>query len=374
MPELDYAKANVISKGPNFDFPKFGGMKKDEKARILMIEKAPTYEWTHLLQRPKIVEGVPIMKTVQRRDKTEYQAHEMDFLARPICLGDAGTISSEVGLDAKNCPMCALAKKNPDATGAPVRRFATHVIRYKTKAGTFDPLTPFNVECLVWSFNERMYGTLAALREEWEDLRMHDLMATCTNGTYQNMDINVANGAAWLEDDTRKKLVKDTYVSNRIEDLSIACGRKTELRWIESDLEKISEAWAEVAQFNRGAAKTSGSSLAEDLNSLEKDEFPTAVELEKKTAAKPAAAKPAAAEPVAAKPDADLDAMFDGIESGPKEKISDGAEELDNLESSAAAPAEEAEPEPAPVAKKAAAKPAAAASSVEDDLDALLNA
>jgi hypothetical protein len=365
MPEIDYGKANAKVSKINYDYPKLK-LGKDEKARIVLIEKSPVFEWVHELRRPKIVDGVPQMETKQRRDKTEYQDHVMDFLSKPICLGDAGTLDND-GLDPKNCPVCALAKRNPDATKAPVRRFATHVIRYQTRGGTYDITNPFSVEVLVWSFTERMFAQISEFREDWGDLRAKDLNLLCTNQTFQNYDINVASKTEYLTDDARTQIVKAAYANNRIEDLTIACGRQTEERWLLSDIQKIEEAWAEVSAIKRGSPSTT--SLMDDLGAIAQQDGQWAAQAP--AADEPASSAPAQAVQQAQKPapaasSTDLDAMFDGIDTAPaREKITDEPA------------AEEITPEaPAPEAPKSApAAPApAAAANVTDDLDALLGA
>lgn len=367
MPEIDYNKSNVKVNKVNYDYPKLS-LAKDEKARILLIEKSPSFEWTHELKRPMIENGQPVMEMTAPMRGEPKSVNKMDFLSRPVCLGDAG-ILDDAGLDPKNCPMCELARKNPEATKAPVRRFATHIIRYKTKGGSFNLITPFQPELLVWSFTERMFGQLADFRDEWTDLRRHDLLISCGNAKFQNYEINVAKDAAWLENEDTKTLTRAIYDGGKIEDLSIACGRKTELRWIETDLDKIAEAWADVAAARGHSNPTS--SLDADLGALAAEEdwaTPKAEPVAAKAKAKAAPAKAAKAE---AKAD-DLDDLFDVGDDAPaaKEPISDIAD--DDL----AEPAAEPEEAPAPVATKAPVKkPAvksAAEASVDDELDALL--
>ncbi len=347
MPEIDYGKENTKVSKVNYDYPKLSGLKKDEKARILLIEKNPVYEWVHELKRPKIVDGAPVMETAKRKDNSEYQKHTMDFLSRPICTGDAGVLEED-GIDPKGCLMCALAHRNPDAAAPPARRFATHVLRYATKGGTHNILQPFQVELLVWSFTERVFAQISDFKEEWGDLRAHDLLIECKNQQFQNYEINVAAKAEFMEDEERRELVKRVYAEQRIADLSIACGRQTEERWIRSDVEKIEEAWAQVAAYNGKSAPAR--SMREDLDAIAGEERWA----DGKTEQEAAAEKPRSAPESSTQATDDLDGLFDGIADGPKEPISDE-------------PA--AEPDEAPAKSS---KPASSA--VEDDLDALLGA
>lgn len=349
MPELDYAKENAKVSKVDYNFPKLS-LKKDEKARILLIEKNPVYEWTHELKRPKIVDGEPAMEMTTPLRGEPKQVNTMEFLSRPICLGDAGTLDND-GYDPANCPMCALAKRNPDAVKAPARRFATHVIRYRTQGGKFDLLNPFAVEVLVWSFTERMFAQLAEFKEEWDDLRAHDLLVECKNQNFQNYEINVAKSAAWLEDEERKALVKSTYAGGRIEDLTIACGRATERRWIDSDIEKIEEAWAQVAQFTRTSSNFK--SAAGDIDALAAEEKKWAKEAP-------------AADEAPTKPEPKVDAAVDELDAltAPTAETPVDSSAIDDLDNIEASPAKE----------KPKAEAKAPTVSVEDDLDALLGA
>ncbi len=258
MARVEFATENKKAT-TNYDYPKLK-LKNGEYARILLLE-SPVVEYVHTLRKPQIVNGQPVMFMDERKDKTKFEANKMDFLSRPICLGDAGILDDK-GSDPKNCPICALAKENSDMAAAPQRRFAMHVIRYKTKAGGTALITPYSVETLVWSFTDKTFNKIVDFKEEWGDLRKHDLtLGPCTNETFQQFDISVAAKAAWLEDDERKKLTAATFKENQIDDLSIACGSKKELKWVEEDLDAIRAAWAVVA-----GADASGTGDVGDLD------------------------------------------------------------------------------------------------------------
>jgi hypothetical protein len=238
----------------NYDYPKLK-LKSGESARILLLETAPVVEYVHTLNKPVIVNGLPVVIQAERKDGTKYDDFKMDFISRPICLGDE-SILDEKGSDPKNCPICQLAKDNPDAAKAPQRRFAMHVIRYKTKPGGATLVTPYSVETLVWAFTERMFGKIADFKEEWGDLRKHDLiLGPCTNEMFQQFDISVGAKAAWMEDKERQQLTARTFKENQIEDLSIACGTRKEKKWIDEDIKSIKEAWQ---QANGAPAPESG--------------------------------------------------------------------------------------------------------------------
>jgi hypothetical protein len=252
----------------NYDYPKLK-LKSGEKARILILED-PVVEYVHTLRKPQIVNGKPIMETKKRKDDTEYQDYKMDFVSRPICLGDEGILDDK-GSDEKNCPMCALAKSDPDMTSAPQRRYAMHVVKYKTKPGSTDVQTPFGVDVVVWSFTDRIFGAIVDFKNDWDDLRKHDLvLGPCTNETFQQFDMNVQPKAAWLQSDADRLLTAESFKNNQIDDLAIACGSKKERKWIDEDIAKIREAWTVVSGAPAEAANDAAisASLDKDLNSL----------------------------------------------------------------------------------------------------------
>lgn len=269
MPRVAFKNENKTAQ-TNYDYPKLK-LKNGEYARILLLED-PLVEYVHTLRKPQVINGIPQTFQAERRDGSKYEDYKMDFLSRPLCLGDLGILENS-GADPKNCPMCKLAKDNPEAAQAPQRRYAMHVIRYRTKSGGTTLTEPYSVETLVWSFTDRIFNTITDFREEWDDLRKHDLLlGPCQNESFQKFDISVAAKAEWLLDDTkaRQNLTIETFKNNQIPDLAIACGSKKEKQWIEQDIQKILEAWSQV----KGAEKEDGTSsvgLSESLDGLMDD-------------------------------------------------------------------------------------------------------
>lgn len=266
MPRVEFTEENKVAT-TNYDYPKLK-MKKDEKARILLLE-APLREYVHTLRAPAIKDGRGVMENKQKKNGEPYQIRKLDFLSRPLCLGDEATLAKD-GLDPAHCPMCKLAKENPDMTDAPQRRYAMHVIRYATKGGTFDPITPFSVQVLVYAFTDKVFNQIADFKNEWGDLRKHDLTLVCTNEDFQGYDLSVAAKAAWLESKERQNLVLEAFKNNQIPDLSIACGQKKEMRWIEQDINTIREKWAIVSGESTDAldALDNGGSLNDGLDAI----------------------------------------------------------------------------------------------------------
>lgn len=267
------------AKTTNYDFPKLK-LEKDEVARVLLIEPEPAAEYVYTLRAPVLEDGVPVYEERESRKGEKYTTLKMRFVSRPIALGDFNKLQ-DGDLDAKNDILGAYATKYPDRLQAPQRRFATNIIRYKTaKKGSNEIQRPFSVDLLVWSFTDKVFSKLVDFTREWggeeQNLRNHDLiLGPCTNPLYQQFDISVASKAAWREDPEYQKLVVETYKNNRIDDLSVACGQKKEERFIQMDLDEVTEAWEQVRAYeNRQKGidvfdtKTEDTSLSEDLGSL----------------------------------------------------------------------------------------------------------
>lgn len=328
-PRVEFKAENKVAT-TNYDYPKLK-LKSGERARIVVGLESPIVEYVHTLRKPQIVNGVPVTFEAERKDGSKYIDHKMDFISRPICLGDQ-TILDDKGSDPKNCPMCKLAQDYPDYGQAPKRRYAMHIVRYRTKGGTTEVATPFSVEVLVWSFTDTVFNKIVDFKEEWGDLRKHDLLlGPCTNEMFQQFDITVAAKAAWLEDEQRQKLTAETFKENQIPDLTIAAGSVKQKQWIEQDVQTILEAWGDVRGAEEQFPETA-TDLGADLSNL----------LDKAPAASPAAA-PAA--DTADSPDAFAGL---GVET-PKEEGSDDTDVLASIGTvEEAAPA--AEPEVAPAA------------------------
>lgn len=254
------SKKNVT----NYDYPKLK-LVKNERARILVGLEDPEVEYVHTIRKPKIENGVPVMKMEERRGR-QVEVNEMDFVSRSICLGDPSILENN-GSDPKNCPMCKTAKEHPDWLKAPDARYAVNVIRYKTQPGKFDVQIPFQVDVLVWSFTGRMFNKLVDFATEHGDLRQHDLMlGPCENEMYQKFDIAVGSKAEWLANDETKKLTAQAFQQNRTEDLAVAFGSKKEERFIKMDLEDVALAWGDLSGTQAPAAATG--SLSTGLDDL----------------------------------------------------------------------------------------------------------
>lgn len=243
MPRIDFDDKHVIQK-TNYDFPKLK-LKKGEFARVALLE-SPSFEWTHRLQKHTLQDGKPVTFTGERRNGTTFTDYQKTFLSNPLCLGDLDVLS-EQGSDPGNCPICALAKEG-ELAEAPKRRFAVNLIRYRTKPGGQQLMTPYSVDWMIWQFTEARFNKMVQFKNEWGDLRKHDLLLGPCEAPeqFQKYDIQITQKAEWLEDDEKKQRTLATFNENKMDDLAAACGSRKERRWIEQDIEEVREAWAQV--------------------------------------------------------------------------------------------------------------------------------
>jgi hypothetical protein len=262
MPKIEFSSANVKQK-QDYNFPKLK-LNKDERARIVILEGAQL-EFVHTLRIPRVENGVAEKEIVKNFKQEDIEVIATDFVSNPICKGRL-EILEDAGIDPKNCPACKHAKEFPDQGDAPKRRYAVHVMRYRTKAGSFEVATPFAVETLVWAFSETVYNKLAGFSDEFGSLREHDLMlGPCTIPKFQKFDIAIGNKAEHLASKEREALTQETFDHGQIEDLAIACGSNKRLEWLEADIEKVKDKWAEIRTGKKAAEE---SDLDEDLNGL----------------------------------------------------------------------------------------------------------
>jgi hypothetical protein len=257
MPKMTFSDDNRSKS--SFDYPKFS-LDSNERARVSAIEGAPEFQFVHTMRAPQIVNGRPVMETqtFKNKDGSEDKKEVMktDFVGQHICIGDINVLS-EKGADVTGCPVCK-ASKESDAVEAPRRRFAMHIIRYKTTAGTFNIQDPFNVDLAVWSFADKVFNVLIELTQQWGNLQERDLnLGPCINKMYQNFDVAMAAQCEWRASDMRQQQVATLYQNNKIEDLTVALGRRLSRDQIEEDLERVLTRY-EIAMGRKGEAAISG--------------------------------------------------------------------------------------------------------------------
>jgi hypothetical protein len=237
MPVADFTPEH--KKESAYNYPRLK-LDRGESARIILIEQRPHFEFVHTMRAPQIgPDGKPVMVTNTRFGK-EVVEPEYDFIGRHICLGNIDVVSDK-GIDAANCPVCATSKES-SAVKAPERRFAMHVIRYQLKPGTssFEVASPLQVQCVAWDFGDKIFNKIVDFKTEFGDLRKHDLkLGPCENKQYQKFDIAIAGDAIWLKNKEWMEQVKETYESNKAEDLALLIARRLSRELVEEDLDKV---------------------------------------------------------------------------------------------------------------------------------------
>jgi len=282
MPRVEFDEANKVEK-VSYDFERLK-LAKDEKARLAVVE-SPQMEYRHTIDAPKIVNGQPETHMVENpRTKEKVEDYARSFISSPLCSGDPVKLA-DTGIDAENCRVCAYAMEHSDRVKPPMRRYAMHVIRYKTKPGSFEIASPFSIELVVWAFTDRVFNKLTDLKKEWADnggFKAHDLTITCTNGTFQNYEFGMSPDAAFAKDNETKALTKETYENNQIPDLALACGSRKEENWIVDDLKKVTEAW-DAVNGSQDVDSSDSASLDEGISGLMGDDEAPAVAEESET-------------------------------------------------------------------------------------------
>jgi len=263
MPEIDFDPQHKRSGSDAFEFDRLK-LKKDERARIVLLEK-PTFAYVHTLRAPKIVNGKATKVEKETRKGDTYVDFDLDFIGRPLCNGDYGTIADK-GLDPANCPACKRATET-DEVNAPERRFALNVVRY---AMTRDNklVQPFACQNLVWTFTETTFNRLIEIAQEHGRLVGKDLLlGPCTNESFQKFEIQAGAQNLWQADDNVKKTVVATYEANKVADLERTCGRKAETRWMVKDIDTIAERWR-IARGEKDATEPAGSAFDKGMADL----------------------------------------------------------------------------------------------------------
>jgi len=264
MPEIDFDPVHKRVSTGALEFDRLK-LKKDEKARIVLLEK-PTFAFVHTLRAPKIVNGVAVKVEKESRKGGTYVDYDMDFVGRPHCLGDYGILTDK-GVDPANCPACKRSTQT-DEVFAPDRRFAMNVVKYgMTRDGKL--VQPFTCANVVWDFTEGVYNRLIDIAEEHGALVGRDLLlGPCTNEGFQKFEIQAGAQSLWQANDAIKTTVVATYQQNRIPELERACGRKVQTAWLLKDLDSIAERWRIARGETDGTEMAGAAALTEGLADL----------------------------------------------------------------------------------------------------------
>jgi hypothetical protein len=264
MAKVSFAEENKAKN--EYDYPKLW-LDHNERARIVCIEQAPEAEYIHTLRAPVIVNGEVTMESVKGRDGSMTERPKYEFVGRHLCFGNANILAETAqkgqAKDIENCPTCAAADRS-DAIGAATRRFAMHVVQYKTQPGSFKPQTPFNAELVIWSFTDRTFSQLTDIMVEHGDLRKKDLLlGPCENKGFQKFDIGVGGSAEWLASEENTNFVKRLYAENKVEDLTPMIARKVSKEMAQDDVEKV---LMKHAQAFGGGERAAGAASAASMD------------------------------------------------------------------------------------------------------------
>lgn len=295
MPKIGFDSANVRNSGTSFPTLKLA---QGEVARVVLAERQPTFEWTHRLSKPKLspVTGKLITKDIQLKDGTKRTVPDDEFVGNPICLGDSAILADR-GADPDHCPICKAALDYPDWFQAPERRFAVHVLKYATKSGSAQVTQPLSLTSLVWKMSENRYAKVVGVIEEFAPSDGEGLIPTkvdmalgpCTNGNFQNYDINGTPKCIVAENEENWKRAQETFDNNNAGDLSRYCGRPAEMRYVKNDVDEIISRWLKSQEAESGGNSaqysapdlsdtlaTSGAGLIEGRAGSSQPEAPTA--------------------------------------------------------------------------------------------------
>lgn len=306
--QLTFTDDNV--KKNAFDFPKIK-LANNETALLTVVE-SPWSEYVHNLQKPVLdSDNQVIMLTKDKKDGTQYQVPKTAWVSNPICLGNPEVLQKD-GIDPDNCPACARAAAG-ERGFQPKRRFAVHVIRTATRAGSFDPLDPPSHQLFIWAFSDNIFDKLVNFNSKFGLTKTALELGPCTDANFQKAELGVANRMV-IDQATIDAVFAE---KNRAEDPTVFCGsRKTKQR-VEDDLAIIDAEWAKSRGDVKSVAVTTTESLSAGLDALIKDEDDTVTGATTVKSVEPVTSfdglEPKQKAPVAAPQQLSTDDLLDGL-------------------------------------------------------------
>jgi len=259
MPRADLTPENVLA---NTKTPKLR-WEQGEKGRIVALAQQPYFEWVHRLEKQQLAGGEPVFETKKTRKEEEYEAPKMEWVSSPICSGD-NEVLQKSGIDPDNCKVCAASRTHPEDIRGPQRRWALTVFQYNCAPGSNKPAVPFSGKLVVWNFNDKKFNELVDIVEDFGPLREHDISIVCTNGQYQNVEMQALPNAIWAQDEASKTFVTTMWKEQQFSDsvLRDTCGRTVEDRFLVEDIEGVIARADHVRKFE---AMKSGNPQADTL-------------------------------------------------------------------------------------------------------------
>jgi len=218
-------------------------LKTGEKARVSLPE-GPFRSYVHSLQEPVILNGRGVRVEKEGKNNSTFEVWDEKFVKSYQCLGDEETLFQS-GVDVRNCPHCE-ASTSYDRFRGPTPRYAVNVVKYNTKAGSWDVTSPFNASVLVWVFGPQKFQQIRDFATAGFDLRKHDLLlGPCEREDFQKYNMLTAQEAAWAANAESKKRYEETLSSNRVETEQLARIIAQELSKdvVQGYVDRVKRAW-----------------------------------------------------------------------------------------------------------------------------------
>lgn len=255
-------------------------LETDEICRFMIPVPGAEAHYVHELKPILIVNGVVQMETKHRKDKSEYKVPATGFLGRRICLGRVGTEEDPGpmrlrGLDPEACIVCAAVADGIVDLKAELR-YALPIIRITTRGKTStDIQDPPSAKILVLGLTWRQYRDLTQNLKGIRELygwgpevavkpSMADLVIKCEDAGFKRYQWLTPMRPHWGKepgtDQIRNPALRAAIFGlwrnpdNRPtpEQLQAACGRMTDIIFLQTDLETVVESYALQKAIERG--------------------------------------------------------------------------------------------------------------------------
>jgi hypothetical protein len=288
-----------------------------EVARLaILVSQAAAY-YVHELKPVEIVGGVIQMEVKNRKDKSTYEVPKTGWKGRRICTGVTeipnpadpehplpGPMQLK-GIDPENCIVCAAAAELGILELRAILRYAIPVVRITTTSrSSTDIQDPPSAKICVLPLTALQYRefatTLKGIRELYgwgPEVKvtpsMADIVIYCEDAGFRRYAWRTPMRPHWRKDpatgDLRNPALQLAVLglwrnpANRptAEQLEAACGRRTDLAFLQADLAEVIDSYAEKKAIEAGertggrtapagtASPGTDASLAEGLDDLE---------------------------------------------------------------------------------------------------------
>lgn len=263
-------------------------LETNEVARFVIPVKSASAFYVHELKPVLIVNGKIQTETKKRKDKTEYLVNATGFLGRRICTGVVEIPNPDdpehplpgpmrvKGVDPENCIVCAAAVEQGIADLRAELRYAVPVIRITcTGKGSTDIQEPPSAKIQVLGLTWRQYRDLAQNLKGIRELYgwgpeipvgpdQADIVIKCEDAGFKRYQWLTPMRPHWRKDpgtgQVRNPALRAAIFglwkneANRpTEDqLQAACGRVTDIVFLQQDLDTVTESHADAKRIERG--------------------------------------------------------------------------------------------------------------------------